>query len=260
MRRSLRVLSLLSVASISSMADVVFTSRISYYSFENLSDPTFLTSTVFYDVYVRAETTVGPTVTGGPYTLRSGAYDLSIFTESGGTILDVAPDGGFPFVNVDFTPVADGVDYWHLQYRTAPDPDPNVSWISTEITGGYYTMTFGAAAGGFGGGGSGIINDGNPFAVIAYLPGDWSQEGTSTGKREMLSLNPGWTVTKDFEYDAMADLTIFEASVSSYTNPDSLFLGFRLYGGLAPGAAVPEPGTFALLALPVALIALRRLR
>ena len=92
---------------------------------------------------------------------------------------------------------------------------------------------------------SGGVFAGSPYSLLVTMTGDWSAAGTATGQHELLSLDNDWTLDQNFSFGS--GLTTVSAHIDSYINDGAHDpnLRFRLFGA----AAVPEPGTFALMAL-----------
>lgn len=97
--------------------------------------------------------------------------------------------------------------------------------------------------------GAAVVNQ--DTVVLAVLPGDWSKSGTSPGEHELLGFDPAFTLMQDFVYDAASKTTTVEVEDKTYGSGQQINLNFVLFGGAA--AAVPEPGTWALMLLGVAL-------
>ena len=96
----------------------------------------------------------------------------------------------------------------------------------------------------FVGNNDGFLKAGGVFDYSVTMPGDWSRNGTATGDSELLGLNSGFTVAKDFVFDALSDTTTLEVVDAHYgANAPSVGLDFKLYGV----SAVSEPVSPALL-------------
>lgn len=158
--------------------------------------------------------------------LQSGGVNNTLVTANGGTIISqVSGSGG--------AAGSFGIQYDYSAGDYAP--------LTVGRSGDTATLTF------YGGG---AVNgpDGFTSTVNVILPGDWSTSGIGTGDHEFLGVAPGFSLTNDFVYNSSANTTL----VSVY-NPDYLGggtgLDFILFGG-----AVPEPATWAMLLVGVAMI------
>lgn len=133
------------------------------------------------------------------------------------------------------------------------------SWVVTQsgsiqagVANGLHTLEFV-------GNNVGFLKAGGVFDYSVTMPGDWSHNGMGTGDSELLGLNPGFTVTKDFVFDAATDTTTLEVLDTHYdVNQPNVGLDFKLFGA----SAVSEPVSPALMlaGLGVLGLAARRRR
>jgi hypothetical protein len=80
------------------------------------------------------------------------------------------------------------------------------------------------------------------------IPGDWTSPGTGEGQMEFIGINPGWEIRRNWFFDGA--FTSFLAARTSGTSASGI--QFLLHG-----AAVPAPGSAAVVAA-LASMALRR--
>lgn len=123
--------------------------------------------------------------------------------------------------------------FWGTTYDTKGN-------ITTGVADGLNTLTFN------GGGavtGAGTIG----YYIFAYLPGDWTTSGTSTGDYTFNGVGPDFSAPT-FTYDPLTKVTTVKSFTNSYNsnNGDVTNLSFTLYGG-----AVPEPATWAMMLLGI---------
>ena len=92
----------------------------------------------------------------------------------------------------------------------------------------------------------GFLKPSGVFDYSVTLPGNWSAHGTATGDSQLLGLNSGFTVKKNFVFDALTDTTTLDVLDTNYAsgNP-SVALDFILYGSAV--SAVSEPVSPALM-------------
>ena len=136
-------------------------------------------------------------------------------------------------------------------YTTPNGPDFTSSWTISTVANGYNVIAFGGVGSqGFGGGGSNLVSIGGIFTVEVFIDGDW-QQGTASGDAYITNLASGYNVVQDFVYNSRLNATLLAVSTGNFdgTNPA---LGFNLVGS----AAVPEPGTWALMAMGFAALGL----
>jgi len=68
-----------------------------------------------------------------------------------------------------------------------------------------------------------------PMNLRITMPGDWSSTGVATGDHKLLSINPLWSIDRDFTFNG--SYTTLSAKLTDYSNPaGSANLSFRLYG------------------------------
>jgi hypothetical protein len=223
------------------------TSRLSSYNITFADTAAFSDAMAQFDVFFtdHADAPTPPVATSfAVKTLFLGYSQL--FTPP---IVASAPVFNAPLSRFDFTLSAtnagDGTEQYH--YATPIGPTFTDSWIVGGVTGGYQTMEF------LGGGFFTAVATAL-FDVDVFLPGDWSQMGTTTGKVEFLGLDPGWTIVKNFQYDSINDVTEFYATNASFIGTGGPNLNFRLYG-----AAVPEPAAGVLAVAGLACLLAWRL-
>jgi hypothetical protein len=117
------------------------------------------------------------------------------------------------------------------------------SIFALRIVNGFYTLELTSSSTGF-------LRTGGTFIESIVLPGNWSSHGVGTGQSELLSNQGGFTVTKDFVFDPVANATVFERVNNNYSGlPASYHI--VLHGDIAP---VPEPETYAMLLAGLALL------
>jgi hypothetical protein len=90
---------------------------------------------------------------------------------------------------------------------------------------------------------------GSPFSVLIEIEGNWSAVGTMQGQHVLESINPLWTIDRNFEFDGTN--TIFAAHIDAFY-PDGnhrLDLTYSLHA-----AAVPEPEIYAMMGLGLGLL------
>lgn len=82
----------------------------------------------------------------------------------------------------------------------------------------------------------GGVEDHRQYLYLFELSGDWSQAGTGPGQHEFLGINPAWTISQDFSYNAGIDTTFFAAYNNDYLNDGAhnIDLGIRLNGQPVP--------------------------
>jgi hypothetical protein len=169
---------------------------------------------------------------------------------SAGDTISVTPGAGMSVSNLQ-PANGSGVVVYTASIIGTTALDLTQSWINTG------TLTHGVTAGGlnyldFFSKNSGFLRTGGLFDFFVSIPGNWSTFGTSTGQVEFLGLNPHFTISQDFVYDAASDQTTFEAIDTNYVQ-DSTNVHFILYG---QALAVPEPTSAALLSMGVLALAL----
>ena len=110
------------------------------------------------------------------------------------------------------------------------------SGFSVGIANGLYTLELKTN-------GSGFVRNGGTFIESLVLAGDWSSHGTGTGQSELLSIQSGFSITKNFLFDSVSNTTVFEMVNNNY-NGSAASYDIVLHGDIAP---VPEPETYAML-------------
>jgi hypothetical protein len=119
---------------------------------------------------------------------------------------------------------------WATTYETSGN-------LSRGVQGGLNTLTFV--------GGGSVTNYGTiGYYIFAYLPGNWTTPGTSTGDYIFNGVGADFS-TPTFTYSG--GVTTVESFATAYNsnNGDVTNLSFTLFGG----PAVPEPATWAMLIL-----------
>jgi len=91
-------------------------------------------------------------------------------------------------------------------------------------------------------GNNGFLKEGGVFDDVVTLAGNWSTAGTATGDFELLGLNPEFTITRDFVFDAATDTTTVEVVNDHYDvgNPN-VGLDFVLFGSSVSPVDEPLP-------------------
>lgn len=130
---------------------------------------------------------------------------------------------------------------WDFDYRIAASATPGQSFLQYDIVGGHHVLRFN-------GGGAGLLEVGGSFFSRVVINGNWSNPDSHSSAL----YNPAFTLTDDFAYDAIADVTIYRVETTSY-NGSNPGISFYLIG-----APVPEPATWALLFAGFGAIAWRR--
>lgn len=103
------------------------------------------------------------------------------------------------------------------------------------------------------GGGEGLVDTGDGFAVDVTLNGRWDPNSIETGGVRFIEINNGYQITDFFTYDETSDTTRFAAISDSYLRDPGL--RFDLIG-----AAVPAPSALTTLGLITGLCARRSRR
>lgn len=167
--------------------------------------------------------------------------------------VSVAPGSGMSVSNQARDPSTQSVSYRAAITGTS-GLTITQSWVVTQSG----SMQTGVGANGlhyleFTGTNVGFLKPGGVYDYSVTMPGDWSRSGTATGDSELLGLNPEFTITKDFVFDASTDTTTLEVLNRHYdVNEPSPGLDFKLFGV----SAVSEPVSPALLLAGVAVLGL----
>lgn len=120
------------------------------------------------------------------------------------------------------------------------------SFMQWGVSAGHESLLFGSRGGDW-------PDQGGLYQIQVDIAGDWSGVGTGAGQHLLLSSDPNWFITSDFVYDSLNNVTTFNAINLSYDGSSNPGVQFRLYG-----AAVPEPGSMAVVALGVGALLRRR--
>ena len=159
----------------------------------------------------------------------SDASNLSLFQGGDVTISSPSLTPSPPYPNpVVVTFSGDGTGtggFWGLQYNT-------VSPLTLGTLGGLPTLTLTT--------GDELSIPGVGYYVFAYLPGNWTTQGTAPGDYTNVSVASGFS-TPMFTYDMGTGITTVESFSANYPGDLTSDLTFTLVGG------VPEPSTWAML-------------
>ena len=147
---------------------------------------------------------------------------------------------------------------------TPPYPDPVVVTFSKDATDGFWGLRYDTTAGLTLGTLSGLPTltltsydaisfNGIGYYVYAYMPGDWTTEGTSSGDYTNLSVAAGFT-TPTLSYGG--GITTVETFTLNYPGDLTSALTITLIGG----SPVPEPSTWAMMLIGFGGIGFWRLR
>ena len=160
----------------------------------------------------------------------------------------VTPGSGMKVTNEAFDPATASISY-QATVTGKSGLTITQSWnVHTSAS-----MTTGIAGNGlhyleFAGNNDGFLKAGGAFDYSVSLPGDWSKQGTATGDSELLGLNPEFTVTKDFIFDAATDTTTLEVFNAHYDlGHPNVGLDFIVYG--TPAVSEPLPSALLLAGL-----------
>lgn len=173
--------------------------------------------------------------------------------------VSVTPGSGMSISNEAFDPATGSVSY-----RAAVTGKSGLTVTQSWIVHTSSSMKTGVAGNGlhyleFIGSNTGFLKAGGAFDYAVTLPGDWSTQGTATGDSELLGLNPEFTVTKDFVFDASTDTTTLEVFNAHYDlNQPNVGLDFIVYG--TPAVSEPLPSALLLAGLGALGWASRRRR
>lgn len=156
------------------------------------------------------------------------ATNISFQNGGGITTTETTPAGNASTVTVTGNGMAGS---WGTTYDTMGN-------ITTGVKDGLNTLTFN--------GGGSVTNAGTiDYYIFAYLPGDWTKVGTSTGDHTFNGVGPDFSAPT-FIFNSMTDVTTVESFTTAYNsnNTDPTNLSLTLYG-----SAVPEPATWAMMLL-----------
>lgn len=162
--------------------------------------------------------------------------------------VSVTPGSGMSISNEAFDPTTGSVSY-----RAAVTGKSGLTVTQSWIVHTSSSMKTGVAGNGlhyleFIGSNTGFLKAGGAFDYAVTLPGDWSTQGTATGDSELLGLNPEFTVTKDFVFDAATDTTTLEVFNAHYDlSQPNVGLDFIVYG--TPAVSEPLPSALLLAGL-----------
>lgn len=211
--------------------------RVSTYHISFADTLTFSDAIASYDaIYVERNDAVGDTYSSS-FAVRSGFYNYFHHSSPELTITSDVFNGTSAY-SYSLLANAAGIGTHTFHYDTPLASSFSASWIVGGTGNGHYTLEFS------GGGFLANILENNSFDIGLSIAGDWSQMGNSTGKLEFLSIDPAWTIVKNFEYDSENGATVFFATNSNYAQFGGPNLNFRLYG-----ATVPEPSAIWLLGI-----------
>ena len=173
--------------------------------------------------------------------------------------VSVTPGSGMRISNEAFDPATGSVSY-----RAAITGKSGLTVTQSWIVHTSSSMKTGVAGNGlhyleFIGSNTGFLKAGGAFDYAVTLPGDWSTQGTATGDSELLGLNPEFTVTRDFVFDASTDTTTLEVFDAHYDlSRPNVGLDFIVYG--TPAVSEPLPSGLLLAGLGALGWASRRRR
>ena len=173
--------------------------------------------------------------------------------------VSVTPGSGMSISNEAFDPATGSVSY-----RAAVTGKSGLTVTQSWIVHTSSSMKTGVAGNGlhyleFIGSNTGFLKAGGAFDYAVTLPGDWSTQGTATGDSELLGLNPEFTVTRDFVFDASTDTTTLEVFNAHYDlSQPNVGLDFIVYG--TPAVSEPLPSALLLAGLGALGWASRRRR
>jgi hypothetical protein len=178
--------------------------------------------------------TVASNVAGGVGSLafRTGHFNENITTTGDVTTTYAIPAAGVASEDGSISSGPDGGSF-QFGYQTQNGPDLNASWTESGVASGHKVLTFS-------GGGTNLDDVGAPYDLLVAISGNWSTAGTDTGDHTFLGIDPSFTVTQDFVYNAGLNETFFQAH-ATYDGVDP-GLTFNLVG-----QAVPEPASWAMM-------------
>ena len=216
-----------------SASAIVALSRTSDYTV-TFSDPnTFAGASAHYGLSFAYDAQAATT---SVFTLQLLGNATNLTYNSGGGITINAPPAGPPYPATTPVDITDdgSAGYWGATYDTAATGSGPVLTYGTQ--GGLNTLNF-VGGGAVSGPGYTDIQ----YYIYAHLPGDYTTAGTSTGDYQYNGVGAGFS-TPTFAYDpATMETTVFTSNPDYSGTPTNL--DFTLFGG----AAVPEPGAWAMM-------------
>jgi len=157
--------------------------------------------------------------------------------------LKIAPGGQSLFNSVIYNVVSlDNQASYDWSYSTPVATSPNAgfaeSWIRrSQTTSGDWSLEF------YGGGSTTDTATQIRYDLVVSIVGDWSNQDKTAGILDLFNLNPGYTVVKNFVYDANTNRTHFYAMNDDWDgNSPELYFGLS---NPAKPKPVPEPSTMA---------------
>lgn len=90
---------------------------------------------------------------------------------------------------------------------------------------------------------SGFLDPGGTFNVSVVIPGNFSASGAVAGGHYFFNINPAFSITNNFVYNASTNTTLFSATDSNWQSP-AVGLAFGLFE--TPASSVPEPASSVL--------------
>jgi hypothetical protein len=105
-------------------------------------------------------------------------------------------------------------------------PSGAIETLNTGVSGGYnYLDEFYDP--------QGNQTTGQTFTFTVDIAGNYSASGVGTGRHQLVSLNPAWTVTQNFAFNGTD--TIFSADINNYDpSTDRIGLEYQIYGSPVP--------------------------
>ena len=86
----------------------------------------------------------------------------------------------------------------------------------------------------------GFLDPGGTFNVSVVIPGNFSASGAVAGGHELVNINPAFSITNNFVYNASTNTTLFSATDSNWQSP-AVDLKLGLFE--TPTSSVPEPAS-----------------